>query len=420
MKRFIALLLLTASYATAGLQTSGGGSSATSLTGGSSSSSAIAAVSAANNSGHGGLSFSLQYPTGHVSGAPWVVGQNTTTFAGLPSDGSEDDSSFVLGFNATPASNKIINTSGAFGGRRQYMMLEHDYVPIPADLTSTVDEWHYDNEDTAAHSIRNFMHTWNPTAGTSDFWVKGTFSVYGNNTQQPVSGGRTLLSSNGVLLPKDGVLQALKQDGTTIGTVLSLDTNDRIAAGADTDLGQFSLRMGGTQWANNASRPAASTTPLAGLEIWSYGNSGATSNHGLLRLSAGGGTAATNKTFIDISGASSVTDMSNTITFFTGSATKVLQLTTTAANLTGFLTTSGGLNVGAATDPGSGVISLKGVGPAITISSPSSDAVFATTVAGTTASFRISPYQTMNILIVEDNKATANLLNFGRGNGWTI
>lgn len=64
---------------------------------------------------------------------------------------------------------------------------------------------------------------------------------------------------------------------------------------------------------NNASaRPAVAATRLPG-EISGFSNNGTSWDDGLLRLSAGGGTNASTKTFIDLSGSSTVADMHSNI-----------------------------------------------------------------------------------------------------------
>lgn len=71
---------------------------------------------------------------------------------------------------------------------------------------------------------------------------------------------------------------------------------------------------------NGSTRPAVGNTRING-EIAGVGaNGGLASDDGFLRLSAGGGTNANQKSFIDISGYSTVGDMSKNIVFGTGGA----------------------------------------------------------------------------------------------------
>jgi hypothetical protein len=189
----------------------------------------VTANSSANNSGHGGLAQSLRIPSAHRSAAPWSIGQNTTTFSGLASDGTEDDSAFVLGFNTDPATNKIVNTGGISGGRKQYMMFEHDYYQSAGGTGGRLDEWHYDNEADDGSQVRNFMHTWSPAGKTSAFWIDGQLSIFANGAGS--SGANTAIFNDHILLAKNGYLQAYLQDGTTQATIISLDGSDNVAFG---------------------------------------------------------------------------------------------------------------------------------------------------------------------------------------------
>jgi hypothetical protein len=67
--------------------------------------------------------------------------------------------------------------------------------------------------------------------------------------------------------------------------------------------------------ANNTTRPVLTTgTNIGNYEIRAYGNTTSyASNHGFLRLSAGGGTDTTAQSSIDMCGFSTVSDMTNTI-----------------------------------------------------------------------------------------------------------
>jgi hypothetical protein len=68
---------------------------------------------------------------------------------------------------------------------------------------------------------------------------------------------------------------------------------------------------------NNSTRPAISVGTLTNGEIRGYSTSASTSDDGFLRLSAGGGFQAGEKSFIDITGFSNVADMNRTIRFGT-------------------------------------------------------------------------------------------------------
>lgn len=67
---------------------------------------------------------------------------------------------------------------------------------------------------------------------------------------------------------------------------------------------------------NSNSRPAVGSTTITG-ELRAYSKNGYVADDGLLRLSAGGGTNASTKTFIDLSGQSNISDMYRNIIFGT-------------------------------------------------------------------------------------------------------
>jgi hypothetical protein len=72
---------------------------------------------------------------------------------------------------------------------------------------------------------------------------------------------------------------------------------------------------------NTSSRPAVAAARIAG-EIAGYSSAGTAAGDGFLRLSAGGGTSG-NKSYIDVTGYSTVTDMNSTITLGTAGTEKV-------------------------------------------------------------------------------------------------
>jgi hypothetical protein len=278
------------------------------------------------NPGAVGTSSALLFKSDHISGAPWVINGYTTNFGGP--DPAENDTSFFIGFNGINGGNKIVNTTGIAGGRAQYLMFEHDYYQVQGDAASRLDEFHYENEEDDGTSVRNMMQTWFPSNGQSAWWFKGQLSVFGNNHGQAPTGDSTAIFPGYILLAKNGALYALAQDGTTQKQIVQFNTDDDLVFGADFAMRGFNLKMDGNL-DNGASRPA----PVAALspgEIWGHSRQTPTNNDGFLRLSAGGGTTPSLKSFIDISGWSNIPDMDNTITFLPASTT-VLQLKATAA-----------------------------------------------------------------------------------------
>ena len=111
-----------------------------------------------------------------------------------------------------------------------------------------------------------------------------------------------------------------------------------------------SLYLPGATSDINTARPAISASRVVG-EISGTSNAGASSDAGFLRLSAGGGTAANARSYIDLSGYSTVSDMNQNIIFGVSGVEKM--------RVTGSsLTSSGLLGIGT-TSPNVGNMSLK-------------------------------------------------------------
>ena len=81
----------------------------------------------------------------------------------------------------------------------------------------------------------------------------------------------------------------------------------------------------------NTVRPSASGAGSANCHIWSDGNAVGTSDAGFLRIAAGGGSSGITKSYIDISGYSTVADMNQNIVFGTSGSEKMR--ITTGGNL---------------------------------------------------------------------------------------
>lgn len=96
--------------------------------------------------------------------------------------------------------------------------------------------------------------------------------------------------------------------------------NSNIGIGTKTPVSKLTLEGSLTlnSGLNNTSvRPVISTSTMTNGEIRAYSSAGNAFDDGFLRLSAGGGTNASTKSFIDISGHSSVPDMARNIVFGT-------------------------------------------------------------------------------------------------------
>ncbi|MHC0446382.1 hypothetical protein ACWA1F_13310 [Flavobacterium sp. 3-218] len=111
-----------------------------------------------------------------------------------------------------------------------------------------------------------------------------------------------------------------------ISSIMSLNSDKNVGIGVVNPVsklsidGSITLNSGLT---NVMARPALSSGNLAKSEIRGYSGAGNAYDDGFLRLSAGGGTNLSVKTFIDLSGYSTVPDMNNNIVFGTAGAEKM-------------------------------------------------------------------------------------------------
>ena len=143
-----------------------------------------------------------------------------------------------------------------------------------------------------------------------------------------------------------GWIQVRSESGYGTNYNLLLNPNGgNIGIGTTTPTAKLNLVGGGMRIAagfnNTGTRPAINTSSIGNYEIRGVG--GTTQNDalddGFLRLSAGGGSAASGQSSIDISGYSTVTDMNNNIIFRTASTERMridnAGTTTLAGNLNG-------------------------------------------------------------------------------------
>jgi hypothetical protein len=178
----------------------------------------------------------------------------------------------------------------------------------------------------------------NPTAGTYTYSVRfvtgsGSFQfgeADGNNITllelgawsagtMPVSKGGTGNSSYtaGSVLFSDGTNITQNNSG-----LFWDNTNGRFGIGTNNPTARLNVAGGGvrlaTGFGNSTSRPSLSTSSIGSYEIRGVGSiTGNTQNDladdGFLRLTAGGGSSVSSQSSIDISGFSTIPDMSNNI-----------------------------------------------------------------------------------------------------------
>ncbi len=128
------------------------------------------------------------------------------------------------------------------------------------------------------------------------------------------------------------------------------NTTGKVGIGTISPTAQLNISGGGVKIAsglgNTSTRPALNTSSVGNYEIRGVGG-GATQwdsqDDGFLRLSAGGGSNVNTQSSIDISGYSTVSDMSNTIVMRTGGAERMRIYASGTVNV------NGKINVGDAT-----------------------------------------------------------------------
>jgi hypothetical protein len=134
--------------------------------------------------------------------------------------------------------------------------------------------------------------------------------------------------------------------GTTYNLVLN-PIGGNVGIGTNNPTAKLNIVGGGIKIfngfaTNSTSRPAVNTATIGNYEIRGVGGSGGATqadagDDGFLRLSAGGGTAASAQSSIDISGFSNVADMNNNIVMKTAGTERLRIDNTGATTLTGNL-----------------------------------------------------------------------------------
>jgi hypothetical protein len=209
----------------------------------------------------------------------------------------------------------------------------------------------------------------NPTAGTYNYSVRITANGGGSYQFGEADGNQlTLLelgawSAGTMPLSRGGTGSTsfsngsvLFSDGSRIAennTQFFWDnTNNRLGIGTSSPTSKLNIAGGGvklaTGFSNSTNRPALTTATIGNYEIRGVGSiTGNTQNDGaddgFLRLSAGGGTNTSSQSSIDISGFSTVSDMSNNIIMRTA-GTERLRI-----DPNGNVNITGKLNIGDAT-----------------------------------------------------------------------
>lgn len=184
-----------------------------------------------------------------------------------------------------------------------------------AHTSSTIPKTYTDNIWTFGNTFTNITST---NATTTNLYVSGQtylsglFSAVNGlfSGTLGVTGKTTLVNASTTNLSASGWLTVAGKVG--IGTASpngKLDINGAIFVNGSTG--------------NTMVRPAVGTTRIAG-EITGYNGSNAAADDGFLRLSAGGGTTASAKTYIDLSGYSTVSDMNENIVFGTNGAQRLI------------------------------------------------------------------------------------------------
>jgi hypothetical protein len=172
----------------------------------------------------------------------------------------------------------------------------------------------------------------------------------------PVAKGGTGSSSytNGSVLFSDGTKIDEKN-----AQLFWDNTNNRLGIGTSSPTSKLNIAGGGIKIAsglgNSSTRPNLNTSTIGNYEIRGVGGGSPQidgQDDGFLRLSAGGGTNVNTQSSIDISGYSTVADMSSTIVMRTGGSERL------RIDPSGNVNISGKLNIGDAT----GNVAVKAAG----------------------------------------------------------
>ena len=172
----------------------------------------------------------------------------------------------------------------------------------------------------------------------------------------PVAKGGTGSSSytNGSVLFSDGTKIDEKN-----AQLFWDNTNNRLGIGTSSPTSKLNIAGGGIKIAsglgNSSTRPNLNTSTIGNYEIRGVGGGSPQidgQDDGFLRLSAGGGTNLNTQSSIDISGYSTVADMSSTIVMRTGGSERL------RIDPSGNVNISGKLNIGDAT----GNVAVKAAG----------------------------------------------------------
>lgn len=185
--------------------------------------------------------------------------------------------------------------------------------------------------------------------------VNGTVAVANGGTGTTTG---SITGTGAVTFAAGGTNQNITLSPSGTGNVV---LNNNVGIGTATPTSRLNIAGGGvklaTGFGNSTNRPSLNTSTIGNYEIRGVGSSSGTGQNettddGFLRLSAGGGTSVSAQSSIDISGFSTVADMSNNIVMRTG-GTERLRI-----DPSGNVNITGRLNIG---DP-TGNVSTKLVG----------------------------------------------------------
>ena len=134
----------------------------------------------------------------------------------------------------------------------------------------------------------------------------------------------------------------LSNDGDNEG--IRVDNSGNVGIGTSTPTSRLNIAGGGvklaTGFGNSTNRPSLNSSTIGNYEIRGVGSitgtaQNDTADDGFLRLSAGGGTSVSSQSSIDISGFSTVADMSNNIVMRTAGTERVRIDNSGNVNITG-------------------------------------------------------------------------------------
>lgn len=281
----------------------------------------------------------------HVNGYTWDHGLRISTSdnvgPGLFLDGTNDFAILSTGTSAGSGPNKF----GIYDAtNNQYRFVINNNGSVGVGTTDPINRLDI-------NGLGGFrVNTTNPGSGTTD-WIAGNFGALSGdrvvmgllNSNATIGAHNNTLNQwsslyinplGSIFMPSlattDSRILKANNDGLLSSTPIRITNDGHLGLGlapqSKLDAGNGAILVGSTV-GNNNPRPMLGSVRING-EISAYGSAGGATNYvsaddGFLRISSGGGTLSSTKSFIDLSGYSNIPDMNSNIAFGTSGIERV-------------------------------------------------------------------------------------------------